>query len=63
VFGGWPVDTAMLDRYVGRFVLPEKNRLSLVGLEYIDFRGSGRDPVERITIHQNGKPVVATRQK
>jgi hypothetical protein len=41
----------------------EKNLFPLVGLEYIDFRGSGRNPVERITIHQDGKPVVATRQK
>jgi len=109
VFGGWPVDAEFLDRYVGRFVLPgkevvtitregqqlwadwngqrklnllarapakfsfatgqseliadDKALLPLVGLEYIDFRGSGRGPVERITIHWNGKPVVATRQK
>jgi len=109
VFGGWPVDAEMLDRYVGRFVLPgneiitiaregqglsadwngkrklnllarapakfafttgeaellsgEKDLLPLVGLQYIDFRGSGRRPVESITIHQNGKPIVAPRAK
>jgi predicted alpha/beta superfamily hydrolase len=109
VLSGWPVDAEFLDRYVGRYVMPQNVTLTitregqqlwadwngqrrlrllarapakfsfatggseliagrpefvpLLGLEYIDFRSSGRGPAERIAVYQNGKPITATRAK